>query len=138
MGFYTHLARQRGLTRFLLISGGAFSITSNNLSCLLLCSKNLLTLLTVLIMLRTNGSEHELATMLLAPFRTPDTLLSYPCPRKKSQLRPRFLSFLSIYGLVVASPYVGMAQKQDGSSNQCKCVLAFSRRYHRRGTSANV
>ena len=26
------------------------------------------------------------------------------------------------YGLAVASPYVGMAQKQDGSSNQCISV----------------
>ena len=30
-----------------------------------------------------------------------------------------------VYGLVVVSPYVGMAQEQDGGSN----VLAFAQRY---------
>ena len=41
----------------------------------------------------------------------------------------------SYYGLTVASPYVGMDRKQDGSSNQCISIfMAISSL----GTSANV
>ena len=42
---------------------------------------------------------------------------------------------VSYYGLATASPYVGMAQKQDGGSNQCISVYTG---YHCLGANAHV